>query len=185
MATGWVSTAPSMAPGTETWSPASGLFNGGVSPQSWQVNLNFSELQGYKVNADGSLTAVSQIPTTNVRKLRWTWAADVQSASFARSEFSVVVTNWSVTGSNLSYRVSGPGSRRIEDNSTELVYTGSWLQSMGNFSGGSIHYTAEGGASIQCQYTARATHTLYLGTRMAANVGSANVQVDTGVLRSH
>ncbi|MGA2145837.1 MAG: hypothetical protein ABSH49_12840 [Bryobacteraceae bacterium] len=166
--------------GTETWGPASALFSGGVSPQSWQVELNFSEVQGYQVNSDGSLTAVSQIPTTNVRKLRWTWAADVQATAFARSEFSVVVTNWTVTGSNLAYSVAGPGSRRIEDNSTELAYTGSWLQSIGNFSGGSIHYTTEAEASIQCQYTASATHSLYLGTRMAGSVGSASVQIDGG-----
>jgi len=166
--------------GTETWSPAAALFSGGVSPQSWQVELNFSELQGYQVNTDGSLTAVSEIPTTNVRKLRWTWAADVQAATFARSEFSVVVTKWTVTGSNLAYSVAGPGSRRIEDNSTELAYTGSWLQSIGNFSGGSIHYTTEAEASIQCQYTASATHSLYLGTRMAGSVGSASVHIDGG-----
>lgn len=166
--------------GTETWSPASALFSGGVSPQSWQVNLNFGELQGYRVNSDGSLTAVSQIPTTNVRKLRWTWAADVQAASFERSEFAVVVTNWIVGGTNLAYSVAGPGSRRIEDDSTELTYTGSWVQSEGNFSGGSIHYTTEARDSVQCQYRASAAHTLYLGTRMAGSVGSANVQIDTG-----
>jgi hypothetical protein len=165
---------------TEIWSPASAVFSGGLSPQSWQVALNFGTMQGYRVNPDGSLTAVPQIPMTNVRKLRWTWAADVQAASFVRSEFSVVVTNWTVSGTNLTYSVAGPGSRRIEDDSTDLVYAGSWSESIGNFSGGSIHYTTEAQDSVACQYTASASHTLYLGTRMAGNVGSATVQIDTG-----
>jgi hypothetical protein len=172
--------------GTETWSPASALFSGGISPQSWQVNLTFAALQGYEINSDGSLTAVSEIPTTNVRKLRWTWAADVQAASFERSEFAVVVANWTVSGTNLTYRVAGPGSRRIEDDSTELVYTGSWTSSTGlvpsgqsNFSGGSIHYTTTQQSVVACQYTASSAHTLYLGTLMAVDVGSASVQVDT------
>ncbi|MGP8245978.1 MAG: hypothetical protein ACLQVN_15835 [Bryobacteraceae bacterium] len=166
--------------GTETWSPGSALFSGGVSPQSWRVELTFNGLQGYQVNSDGSLTAVSQIPTTNVRKLRWTWAADVQTTSFERNEFSVVVTNWTVSGTSLTYSVAGPGSRRIEDDSPELVYTGSWVKSNGNFSGGSIHYATGAQNSVECQYTASATHTLYLGTRMAGSVGGATVEIDAG-----
>ena len=65
----------------------------------------------------------TRVPTTNVRKLRWTWAADLQPGNFQRSEFSVAVTNWPVTGSDLLYNVAGPGSRRIEDDAPEIAYS--------------------------------------------------------------
>ena len=93
---------------TESWAPAWAMFNGGTSPTSWQVNLDF-----------GSLTDLNgaPVPATNIRKLRWTWAADPQTAGFQRSEFSVAVSQWTVTGTNLIYSVAGPGTRRIEDDS--------------------------------------------------------------------
>ena len=80
------------------------------------------------------------VPTSNVRKMRWTWAADQQPGNFQRSEFSVVVTDWTVSGSNLLYQVAGPGSRRIEDDAGGGGYSGGpWTKEIGNFSGGSIH----------------------------------------------
>ena len=105
--------------GTESWAPPSALFQDGVSPTAWQVNLDFANL------TDLNGVSIPAASVTNVRKLRWTWAADMQAADFQRSEFSVVVSNWTVTGSGQQYQVAGPGSRRIEDDSTTLTYTGS------------------------------------------------------------
>jgi phage tail sheath gpL-like len=51
--------------GTESWSPSAARFAGGRSPERWKVELNFSALH----DATGSL-----VPTTRVRKMRWTWA---------------------------------------------------------------------------------------------------------------
>lgn len=124
--------------GTENWTPAFGLFSGGMSPQQWQVNLDFSALQGY-VNPDR--TTLVPVPTSKVRKMRWTWAANLQAGNFQPGEFSVDVTNWAVTGDNLLHQVAGPGSRRIEDNSSEITYTGAWSNGIGNYSGGSIHWS--------------------------------------------
>src|SRR5205823_14884715 len=103
--------------GTEGWAPSWAAFSGGASPQMWRVDLDFSNLH----DVNGAL-----VPTSNVRKMRWTWAADLQAANFVRSEFAVAVTNWAVTGAGLGYRVAGPGSRRIEDDARDMQYQGSW-----------------------------------------------------------
>jgi hypothetical protein len=113
-----------------------------------------------------------------VRKLRWTWSADLQFSNFARSEFAVAVTNWQVTGTNLQYQVAGPGSRRMEDIAPEISYTGAWAEERGNYSGGSIHHTITHGNHLRCAYSA-AAHTLYLGTRYCDNGGQVTVQVDS------
>ncbi len=76
--------------GTESWTPPSALFQNGVSPTAWQVNLDFANL------TDMNGVSIPTANVTNVRKLRWTWAADMQTADFQRSEFSVVVSNWTV-----------------------------------------------------------------------------------------
>jgi len=160
--------------GTESWTPPSALFQNGVSPTAWQVNLDFANL------TDMNGVSIPTANVTNVRKLRWTWAADMQTADFQRSEFSVVVSNWTVTGSGSQYQVAGPGSRRIEDDSTTLTYTGTWLSETGNYSGGSIHSTTAPGSAVECFYISPFAHTLYLGTRALAGGGQVTVQVDDG-----
>ena len=156
---------------TETWSPAAANFAGGVSPSQWSVALDFAALQD--VNG-------AEVPTTRVRKMRWTWAADLQSGNFARSEFAVTVTNWNVTGTNLSYAVAGTGSRRIEDDSAAVAYIGTWTETRGNYSGGSIRSATTPGASLSSTYTANAQHMLYLGTRLLAQGGQVAVRMDGG-----
>jgi hypothetical protein len=157
--------------GTESWSPDATLFAGGVSPERWRVDPDFSNL------ADINGT---KIPMQNVRKMRWTWAADLHDGDFARSEFSVAVSNWSVTGSNLLYSVAGPGSRRIEDDAPEVSFDGAWNSAHGNYSGGSIRWTTAPGARVRCTYEANGAHTLLLGTRKADGAGAICVQVDGG-----
>ena len=99
---------------------------------------------------------------------------------FRTSEFSVVVSNWTVTGSGTQYQVAGPGSRRIEDYSTALTYTGNWVAEIGNYSGGSTHSTTAPGSALECSYVSALAHTLYLGTRALAGGGQVTVQVDGG-----
>jgi len=160
--------------GTESWEPLSRLFQDGVSPAGWRISLDFANL----MDSDGIAIPVESL--TNVRKLRWTWAADVQAASFQRSEFSVVVSDWAVTGAGLLYQVAGPGSRRIENDSTVLTYTGSWASEIGNYSGGSIRSTTIPDSAVACSYTAAVAHNLYLGTRSLTNGGKLTVRVDGG-----
>ena len=156
---------------TETWDAPYRLLTGGVSPSSWHISLVFEDL------TDATLGAV---PVASIRKMRWTYAADFQVGAFVRSEFSVVVSNWTVTGTGAGYLVAGQGSRRIENDSTEAQYQGTWTQSQGNFSGGSIQVTSDAAASVSCTYFSAQAHSLYLGTRMLATGGEVSVSVDSG-----
>jgi hypothetical protein len=160
---------------TESWYPASQLLSGGTSPDRWRISLDFGSLKD---------TSDVTVPTSAVRKLRWTYSADLQPGAFVRSEFQVVVSNWSVTGANRGYWTSGPGSRRIEDDSREISYNGLWTESRGNYSGGSIRYTTLPGASLACTYNVAQDHCLYLGTRKAEACGQVSIAVDGVTLRT-
>ena len=65
--------------------------------------------------------------------MRWTYAADLQAGTFVRSEFQVVVSDWTVTGTNRTYSVAGPGSLRIEDDARAIGYSANWGESRGNY----------------------------------------------------
>jgi hypothetical protein len=160
---------------TEGWSPEWTMFTGGRSPLRWRVDIDFSDL----IDEDGQ-----QVNTTNVRKLRWTWAAEFQFKDFEPSEFAVVVSNWQVTGSGLEYVIAGPGSRRIEDDRGDVIYTGLWEPvEHGNYSGASIRKTTQPGSSVQCTYSTPFAHTLYLGTRYVDQGGAVTIQLDANTIK--
>lgn len=154
---------------TERWSVPWVLLSGGQSPTKWRITLDFANL----IDIDGR-----RVPTENVRKLRWTYAAALQERHFERSEFEVVVERWTVTGSNRAYRVAGPGSLRVQDDSANCSYSGEWLREHGNYSGGSIHYSSQPGASVRCSYYSPRDHHLFLGTRIVADGCRIQVSVD-------
>ncbi len=156
---------------TEWWEPWHQRFQGGTSPSKWRIVLDFTNLR----DINGHL-----VPTGSVRKLRWTYAADLQLGEFEPTEFQVTVSNWVVSGSGRRYQVAGSGSRRIEDDSREIRYFGEWVSAVGNYSGGSIHYTTEVNATCSCTYRADRAHELYLGVRRASNSGEIAVSIDGG-----
>ena len=159
--------------GTATWDALSKTFSGGTSPSKWRITLPFNAL------VDPQL---GPVPTHAVRKMRWTYAADLQASGFTRSEFAVQVSNWQVTGPGRTYSVAGPGSRRLNDDAPELNYSPGWTGAKGNFSGGTIRYTSSTGASLSCPYSSAQTHSLYIGTRRAANGASIRITVDGNVV---
>ena len=156
---------------TEQWDAPSKLFSGGTSPSQWQITLPFASL---------SDPLLGIVPASAIRKLRWTYSADLQAGAFVRSEFQVVVTNWTVTGSGRGYSIAGPGSQRIEDGSNQVHYTGTWTSAGGNFSGGSIHSTSVPQSTVSCTYTSSQNHSLYLGTRLVAGGTVISIIVDAG-----
>jgi hypothetical protein len=172
----------SFSTGAETWDAPSHIFENGTSPTQWQLTLDFSSLEG-TLTTDLTGTLVS-IPTHRVRKMRWTYAADLQAEAYERSEFAVTVSNWTVTGSNAGYFVAGPGSRRTEDDAVQMLYSGSWTESRGNYSGGTIHSTTTTGASVTYSYTAAQSHTLYLGTRYTGTGATLSITVDGGTTQT-
>lgn len=155
--------------GAEVWQEPSTTFSGGQFPASYQITIDFGAL---KENPK------LPIPTDRVRKLRWTWAADLQPATFQQTEFQVTISNWSVTGANRQYSVAGPGSRRIEDTDSSLAYTGSWNVESGNYSGSKIHWTQEPDDTCTIQYSETAQHELFVGSRLLASGGVMNVSID-------
>jgi len=168
----------SYSTGSSSWdSPAQTLANG-TSPTAWQVTLNFASLQG-TLTTDLSGTLVN-IPTQSIRKMRWTYAADLQAGNFARSEFEVAVSNWTVTGSNLAYSVAGPGSWRAEDSDAAVVYQGTWTESRGNYSGGTVNLSTTLGDTATYQYSAEASHQLNVGLRYLTGGATASISVDGG-----
>jgi len=158
------------------WQEPSAAFSGGGFPSQYQVTLNFGNLWG-TTDADSTPQLV---PTTNVRKVRWTWAADMQAGEYTQTEFQVTVSNWSVTGTNQLYSIAGPGSRRIEDTDSGVTFTGAWQMETGNFSGSKIHLTSETGDSCTITYTEATAHQLYLGLRRTAGAPIANITIDQG-----
>jgi hypothetical protein len=158
------------------WQEPAATFSGGSFPSQYRVTLNFGNLLG--TTDDDSTPQL--IPTTNVRKVRWTWAADMQPGQFSQTEFSVTVSNWSVAGANQLYSVAGPGSRRIEDTDSGVTFTGAWQMETGNFSGSKIHYTSETGDSCTVAYTEATPHQLYLGLRRTAGAPIVDITIDQG-----
>jgi hypothetical protein len=168
---------------TETWSPTWQHLSGGISPSKWRVALDFSSLTGWLIT-DVTKTIVP-VPATSVRKLRWTYSADFQIGVYERSEFQVTVSNWTVSGTGLTYQVPGSQSRRVEDDSPDIVYGGAWAQwPLGNYSGGSIRYTTTPTASVSYTYTAAQAHSLYLGTWRTDQASPVSIVIDGVTIRT-
>ena len=157
------------------WTPWSATFAGGASPTKWHVVINFNGL----TDLNGR-----QVPVNRIRKMRWTYSASLQSGAYQRGNFNVQVSNWSVSGSNRTYFVAGKGSRRIEDSSKAIHYTGSWTNGRGNFSGGTIHATTSPGATVNIGYHCPQDHQLWLGTRYVPSGPQIGVAVD-GVISAN
>jgi hypothetical protein len=173
---------------TESWSPAWQYLSGGTSPSKWSITLNLGSLTGYITSTPAPDDSPVSFSTTSVRKMRWTYSAAFQVGDYQRTEFQAAVSNWSVTGTGLSYEVAGSQSRRVEDDSPDLVYSVGWSlpsrENRGNFSGGSIRYTTANGASVAYTYSTPQNHRLYLGTRKAAGCALISIAVDNQVVRT-
>jgi hypothetical protein len=154
-----------------TWDVAWRKFSGGESPSKWSVTIDFTSL----TDRDNRT-----VPTASIRKIRWTYAADLEDGAFTRKEFSVAVSNWTVTGTGRGYEVAGAGSERVEDDAAGLAYSGMWTKWRGNFSGNTMHYASANGASVTCTYRSGGNHTLYVGTLLTVNSPQVSIVVDGG-----
>jgi hypothetical protein len=59
-----------------------------------------------------------------------------------------------------------------------MVFSGSWTEVRGNYSGGTIHKTTTPGDSLSCTYHATQSHTLYVGLRYTGTGGTVSIVVD-------
>jgi hypothetical protein len=167
------------------WAQQSATFNGGRFPQQYQITLPFGNLQGVTDPSQFFLSPIPYVtvPTQNVRKIRWMWAADLQPGAFQRSEFQVAISQWTVSDNNRTYFVAGAGSRRIEDLDPSVTYSATagasdWNIASANYSGSRSHVTTKPSASCTITYTEPAAHRLYIGTRRFASAASISVSID-------
>ena len=59
------------------------------------------------------------------------------------------------------------------------MYVGSWIEKLGNFSGGTIHLTDQVGDNVTATHTSQFSHRLFLGSRRTAAAGIITVTVDS------
>ena len=161
--------------GVSVWQAPAATFSGGAFPSVYQVTLDFGNLSG---TTDADPTNLQPVPTTNVRKVRWTWSADLQNNEFSQTEFQITISDWSVIGTNQTYSFAGPGSRRVEDTDSAVTFTGSWQLQTGNYSGSKIHVTSNPGDSCTVTYTEANPHQIYLGLRRTTTAPRIQITVD-------
>ena len=152
------------------------LAGGSSDNVSWHVKIDFTAL-GW----------------SNVDKVWWTIAPALpNSQAYQPTEFQMVVTNWTVTSNPAGKRalkVAGPGSVRIEEDSTWVSTSGYWEPAPGNdpvngafafWSQGRAIRAAAAGASITIETHCQSTHDIYVGTRLDTNCGIVSATLDGG-----
>jgi hypothetical protein len=152
------------------------LAGGSSDNVSWHVKIDFTAL-GW----------------SNVDKVWWTIAPALpNSQAYQPTEWQMVVTNWTVTSNPAGKRalkVAGPGSVRIEEDSTWVSTSGYWEPAPGNdpvngafafWSQGRAIRAAAAGASVTIETHCQHTHDIYVGTRLDAICGIVTATVDGG-----
>ena len=153
------------------------LSGGSSDNVSWHVRIDFTAL-GW----------------SNVDKVWWTIAPALpNSQAYQSTEWKLLVTNWTVTGNPASKRalkVAGPGSVRIEEDSTWVSTSGYWEPAPGNdpvngafafWSQGRAIRAAAAGASVTIETHCQSTHDIYVGTRLDTTCGIVTATLDGGV----
>ena len=151
------------------FTPAAVQLAGGSSDNvTWHLSVDFSAL-GW----------------TDLEKLWLTFApALANSASYASTEWSVTVSNWTVTDPHgvRPLQVVGPGSVRIEEDDPWVVQSGYWewapADGFAFWSQGRAIRAAASGASLTIETHCQSTHDIYVGTRLDANCGIVRASLD-------
>jgi hypothetical protein len=152
------------------------LAGGSSDTVSWHVKIDFTAL-GW----------------SNVDKVWWTIAPALPNCqAYQATEFQMVVTNWTVTSNPAGKRalkVAGPGSVRIEEDSTWVSTSGYWEPAPGNdpvngafafWSQGRAIRAAAAGASVTIETHCQSTHDIYVGTRLDTTCGIVTATLDGG-----
>ena len=149
--------------GTLRISPDVAPLSGGSSAATWNIVLNFSDLE---------LTAVRQLWLTFAPAL-------ANAAEYSTTEWTAVFSNWALAGNgNKLLEVAGAGSVRVEDSDSWCAYSGSWSLQPGFYSRGFARASFLAGDSISVRYYCQSTHDLFLGTGLYAGRGTFLVSVD-------
>jgi hypothetical protein len=153
--------------------PVVQLTDGSSDNVKWHVAIDFSAL-GW----------------TDIQKLWLAFApALANGAAYAATEWSVTVTNWTVTDPNgvRPLKVAGPGSVRIEEDNPWVVRSGYWeaapadglaFWSMGRAIRSA--YSATETRKVTVETHCQSTHNIYVGTRLDYNCGILSASLDGG-----
>ncbi len=151
------------------------LSGGSSDNVSWHVHIDFSTL-GWN----------------NVDKVWWTIAPALPlGQAYQPTEWQMVVTNWTVTDSagKRALKVAGPGSVRIEEDSTWVSTSGYWEPAPGDdpvngpfafWSQGRAIRAAAAGSSVTIETHCQSAHNIYVGTRLDTNCGIVSAALDGG-----
>ena len=138
-------------------------LSGGQSDVTWNINIDFSALG---------------IP--QLRQCWLTFAPALFPGAFSSNEWQAQFSNWQLTGAEnkKTLQVAGPGSVRVESDSTACTYAGLWNRESGFYSKYFAQATADPAASVTVTYNCQATHDLYLGTSLYSDRAIAGITLD-------
>jgi hypothetical protein len=132
---------------------------GGSSTVTWNCSLDFTAL--------------------GIDQLRQCWLTFAPSladgAAFTPAEWLATFTNWQLSGpdSVAALQVAGPGSVRIEEDSTACAFTSHWNVEAGFYSKYFATAASLLNESVTVTYTCQFPHHLYLGTSLYGTTAPA------------
>lgn len=162
------------------------VFSGGMSDGiTWTINLDFATLQGALATdvasvADPTAAGASLAAAGALRKAFITIAPKLaHNAAYTDTPWSVVFSNWTVSGTGLDLYVAGPGSQRVGSRDQWATYTGTWGEIAAYpYYQGFARTSSTSGDSISIKYACQYTHDLYVGTQFYFDRQVVNVSLD-------
>ena len=138
-------------------------FAGGSSAETWNCSLDFTAL------------GIDQL-----RQCWLTFAPSLVTGDYAATEWQAIFSNWTLSGpaATRALSVAGPGSVRIEEDSSACVYQGAWNIESGFYSKYFAKAASDPAASVTITYNCQFTHDLYVGTSLYIDRGVAGIRLD-------
>jgi hypothetical protein len=137
---------------------------------------------------------LSALGMGTISKLWLTFAAPLSNAvAFTMREFSVVVTNWTITdgGGVRPLKVAGPGSVRIGETDPWVFSAGYWewapADGFAFWSQGRARrsaYSAYESRTLNIRTQCQSTHNIYVGTWLDSNCGIVKFTLDGGATKT-
>ena len=138
-------------------------LTGGSSTVTWNCSLDFTAL------------GIDQL-----RQCWLTFAPSLVTGPYSATEWQAVFSNWTLSGpeTTKALSVAGPGSVRIEEDSSACVYQGVWNVEAGFYSKYFAKATSDSEASVTVTYNCQFIHDLYIGTSLYIDRGAAGIRLD-------
>lgn len=145
-------------------------LSGGIDPTSYHVTLDLTTL-GIDKLRQLWLTFSPELTIDTVN-------ANQTLNTTNRTDWSVQVTNWSMTdpGSKITLKIAGPGSTVVTSQDTNLRQIGTWSSNSNvDFAGGRGLYSNVVGSTLLVNYACQYTHDLYIGMYQSPGGSDSNI----------